>query len=63
VAFHDETTGKATSWKWSFGDGATSGEQNPIHEYAKGGDFIVTLEVEGPEGKSQREKIWDVSVK
>jgi hypothetical protein len=38
-------------------------EQNPIHEYAKGGDFIVTLEVDGPEGKSQREKIWDVSLR
>ena len=50
VAFQDETTGKVTSWKWTFGDGATSTEQNPVHQYAKGGDFIVTLEVEGPEG-------------
>jgi len=63
VAFHDETTGKATSWKWSFGDGATSTEQNPLHAYRTGGDFIVTLEVESPEGKSLREKIWDVAVK
>ena len=39
VAFQDETTGKATSWKWSFGDGATSTEQNPIHEYAQGRRF------------------------
>jgi len=63
VAFRDDTTGKATSWKWSFGDGATSTEQNPLHAYRTGGDFIVTLEVEGPEGKSRREKIWDVAVK
>jgi hypothetical protein len=63
VAFQDATTGKATSWKWSFGDSAESTEQNPIHTYSKGGDFIVTLEVEGPEGKSRREKIWDVDLK
>jgi hypothetical protein len=63
VAFNDETTGKATSWKWTFGDGTQSAEQNPVHQYAKGGDYIVVLEVEGPEGKSRREKIWDVSLR
>jgi len=63
VAFHDETTGKATAWKWSFGDGTTSTEQHPVHRYSKGGDFIVTLESSGPQGVSKREKIWDVSVK
>jgi PKD repeat protein len=63
VAFRDETTGKATSWKWSFGDGSSSNEANPVHQYGKGGDYIVTLEVEGPQGKASREKIWDVAVK
>ena len=29
----------------------------------EGRDYIVTLEVEGPEGKSRREKIWDVSLR
>ena len=52
-----------TAWKWDFGDGSSSTEQNPIHHYAKGGDYTVTLGVEGPEGKSSREKIWDVAVK
>ncbi|HYP13799.1 MAG TPA: PKD domain-containing protein [Bryobacteraceae bacterium] len=63
VAFRDETNGQVTAWKWTFGDGATSTEPNPIHEYPRGGDFTVLLEVEGPDGKSRREKIWDVSVK
>ena len=63
VAFSDETTGKATSWNWTFGDGTQSAEQNPVHQYGRGGDYIVTLEVEGPEGKSRREKIWDVSLR
>jgi uncharacterized membrane protein len=63
VAFQDQSTGKVTSWKWDFGDGEKSSEQNPIHRYKQGGDFIVTLEVEGPEGKARREKIWDVSLR
>jgi len=63
VAFSDQTTGKVTSWKWNFGDGSSSAEQNPIHRYTKSGDYTVVLEVEGPEGKSRREKIWDVGVR
>jgi PKD repeat protein len=41
VAFSDETTGTVTSWKWNFADGTSSSEQNPIHQYAKGGDYTV----------------------
>lgn len=63
VAFRDETNGKVTFWKWTFGDGTTSAEQNPVHTYKEAGDYIVILEVDGPEGKSRREKIWDVALK
>jgi PKD domain len=63
VAFQDETSGPVSSWKWTFGDGSVSTEQNPIHQYAKGGDYIVVLEVDGPQGKAQREKIWDVDLR
>lgn len=30
-------------WNWNFGDGATSTEQNPSHEYAATGNYVVTL--------------------
>jgi hypothetical protein len=63
VAFEDQSEGKITSWKWDFGDGTTSAEQHPIHKYEKGGQYIVVLYVEGPEGKSRRSKVWDVSLK
>ncbi len=33
----------ATSWNWDFGDGTTSTEQNPTHNFSKGGKFPVTL--------------------
>jgi PKD repeat protein len=63
VAFKDESEGKVTSWKWDFGDGGTSAERNPMHEYKAGRDYTATLEVEGPAGKSRRVNVWGVSVK
>lgn len=45
VAFEDISTAipQVTSWKWSFGDGATSTQQAPIHTYAAPGTYKVTL--------------------
>jgi len=63
VAFEDESMGKVTSWTWDFGDGTTSNEQNPVHTYEKSGNFVVILSIEGPEGKSQLQKVWDVTLK
>ena len=63
VAFEDKSSGKITSWKWDFGDGKTSDEQHPTHTYEKDGDYIVVLDVAGPEGKSRRSKIWDVIIR
>jgi hypothetical protein len=63
VAFKDLSYGKITSWKWDFGDGTSSTEQHPIHQYKEKGDYVVVLYVEGPEGKAQRSKVWDVSVR
>ena len=63
VAFKDLSYGRITSWKWDFGDGTSSAEQHPVHTYPKGGEYIVTLSVEGPEGKARRAKVWDVVLK
>ncbi len=43
VNFTDLTTGTVTNWLWLFGDGATSTDQNPVHEYEDTGYFDVTL--------------------
>lgn len=61
VAFRDASYGEITSWRWDFGDGKSSTERHPIHRYEKPGEFIVTLKVEGPEGKARRTKVWDVT--
>lgn len=42
VQFTDLTPG-AVDWSWSFGDGATSTEQNPTHTYTNLANYTVTL--------------------
>ena len=33
-----------------------------VERYEKEGEFIVTLKVEGPEGKARLAKVWDVTL-
>lgn len=42
IDFTDEST-DAIDWFWQFGDGQTSIEQNPTHQYTTGGDYQITL--------------------
>lgn len=39
----DRTTGSPLAWEWSFGDGRTSSERNPVHQYESPGTYLVTL--------------------
>jgi PKD repeat protein len=50
VAFTDLTTGNATSWTWTFGDGSTSRQRFPVKVYSRTGAFTATLTVKGPGG-------------
>ena len=43
VEFSDTSTGDNLTYLWDFGDGQTSSEQNPTHEYSSAGDFTVSL--------------------
>ena len=43
VNFTDTSTGDNLTYLWNFGDGNTSPEQNPIHEYAVSGEYTITL--------------------
>lgn len=64
VAFRDKSYGEITSWEWDFGDGTTSNEQNPVHEYKHdNARYVVTLRVKGPQGEDLCCKIWDVAVR
>lgn len=44
VNFIDISTGnQLNNWYWNFGDGEGSNNQNTIHNYENGGDFMITL--------------------
>ncbi|RXE56346.1 hypothetical protein ABH15_09570 [Methanoculleus taiwanensis] len=45
VRFTDLSEGGPTGWSWSFGDGAASTEQNPVHTYTAAGSYTVNLTV------------------
>ena len=47
VTFTDTSisTGTISSWFWDFGDGGSSVEENPVHEYLHEGGYDVTLVV------------------
>jgi PKD repeat protein len=49
VSFFNTST-NASSYLWSFGDGTTSTEFNPVHNYNFIGTYPVKLKVTGPEG-------------
>lgn len=50
VAFTDLSVDSVNTWLWDFGDGGSSSDQNPSHEYVNPGDYSVTLTVTGPGG-------------
>ena len=57
VAFTDTSTSYdgIVSWLWDFGDGQTSTDQNPDHEYARDGLYTVSLTVTDSDGSSDTE--------
>lgn len=42
ISFTDLSTG-ALTWNWDFGDGNSSTQPDPVHEFGQQGSFIVTL--------------------
>ncbi|OFY79197.1 MAG: hypothetical protein A2275_15850, partial [Bacteroidetes bacterium RIFOXYA12_FULL_35_11] len=49
VIFSSNVAG-VSQWAWNFGDGATSTEQNPTHNYSADGNYTVSLTVSGCAG-------------
>ncbi len=50
VQFRDNSTFQPTAWLWNFGDGQTSTQQNPIHQYQNAGTYTVKLKVSNLNG-------------
>jgi PKD repeat protein len=62
VHFTDKTLNSPTAWKWDFGDGATSTEQNPTRVYTVKGVYTVTLTATNSNGKDTEKKVNYITV-
>jgi PKD repeat protein len=61
VSFTDESTGGASSWSWSFGDGTTSSAQSPTHVYAAPGTYTARLSASNAAGTASTTRSVPVS--
>ena len=50
ITFTDFSSNIPTTWAWTFGDGTTSSQQNPLHTYTTAGTFTVQLTVTNSAG-------------
>jgi dipeptidyl aminopeptidase/acylaminoacyl peptidase len=62
VQFTDTSSETPTRWAWTFGDGATSTERNPVHTYTAAGIYTVGLTVTNTAGSNTTSKIGLVRV-
>ncbi len=54
VNFTDISKNSPVVWSWDFGDGATSEEQNPSHDYSEIGTYKVSLTVANTAGSDKK---------
>ncbi len=63
VSFQDlSAVPGASAWHWDFGDGSSSDEHNPVHQYPFPGTYDVRLTVTSPSGPVARQKAAEVIV-
>jgi PKD repeat protein len=54
VSFTDLSNQIPTGWSWDFGDGGTSVEKHPSHQYTTTGEYTVSLTASNPNGTHTR---------
>ncbi|MDR2855325.1 MAG: PKD domain-containing protein [Methanomicrobiales archaeon] len=62
VLFTDLSLGSPKNWEWSFGDGSSSAEKNPVHIYQSPGVYTVSLMVTNAYGTSKEMKYEYVTI-
>jgi PKD repeat protein len=62
VPFNDASTGRPSTWFWSFGDGTTSTLQNPTHVYSSAGTHTVSLTVSNVSGSDTQTRVGYITV-
>ncbi|TAH27569.1 MAG: PKD domain-containing protein [Cytophagales bacterium] len=51
INFTDNSLNSPTKWLWEFGDGGTSTDKNPKHQYTKNGIYTIKLKVSNTLGE------------
>ena len=62
VQFTDLSLGQIGSWEWSFGNGDSSSQRHPYHEYSDPDTYTVTLTVTGPYGSDVEQKVDYIAI-
>ncbi|MDV0447565.1 hypothetical protein MsAg5_14690 [Methanosarcinaceae archaeon Ag5] len=62
VKFTDQSTGNPTTYLWNFGDGTTSNEKSPTHNYDKVGSYTVSLTVSNEFGNDTMTKTGYINI-
>jgi PKD repeat protein len=62
VQFSDQSAGNPFSWQWDFGDGNSSTEQNPFHEFLAEGVYDVSMKVENLMGRDSLTRLSYIHV-
>lgn len=62
VEFQDQSIAGPSSWHWNFGDGTSSTQQNPTHQYTSNGTYTVKLTVTNTHGPDSLVKTNYVTV-
>jgi PKD repeat protein len=56
VSFTDLSSDGPNFWSWNFGDGNTSSQKNPTHQYTTNGSYTVSLQVSNNFGNNSISK-------
>jgi len=63
ISFVSQVQGNVSRYEWQFGDGASSADANPTHEYKIPGKFTVRLTAFGADGSKTIEKLNYIWIK
>lgn len=62
VYFTDLSTNTPTSWRWSFGDGATLTTRSPSHQYTRTGSYTVSLTATNAYGSNTKTRTSYITI-
>lgn len=59
-SFQNQSANEPMTYQWNFGDGTTSTEKNPVHQYATVGNYNVTLTTRNPQGSTSKQSVISI---